>query len=269
MTTIKTTVTDVTPDYAKSLLSKNTKNRPISDRIVKRYAAMMKKGDWHFNGETVIISENGTLLDGQHRLSAIISSNTTHKMIVVTGVSQDSFTTIDIGNKRTPADALATYDEKYIKHRLVLAAAAQTLWEFDRNGIYRGHTGKYRPTHEELIEFIDLNEGLLKSVDVASNLYGARKLVPKSCLVVCHYLFEKKDEYECEKFFSKLNSGEDLKHGDPVLALRERLIEIRHSGGVFRTAEVIPYVLRAWELTRKCKKIVRLIIKSDYIPQVI
>lgn len=59
------------PDRAIELLENNKTNRPISKNQVLRYADMMRAGQWQLTPQGITVSENGNLLDGQTRLSAI------------------------------------------------------------------------------------------------------------------------------------------------------------------------------------------------------
>ena len=61
---------EITPELAHEWLGFNTHNRNIRQRIVTAYAADMTGGDWQWNGESIKFAEDGTLLDGQHRLAA-------------------------------------------------------------------------------------------------------------------------------------------------------------------------------------------------------
>ena len=79
----------VTPDYAATLLEKNTTNRNISQITVKRYAQAMASGEWMQNGQTITIAEDGTILDGQHRLWAVIESGITITFLIVFNVKKD------------------------------------------------------------------------------------------------------------------------------------------------------------------------------------
>lgn len=65
------------PGRAKELLEKNGTNRNISIGTVKAYAKMMRNGDWDFTPQGITISKTGNLIDGQHRLSAIIMADVT------------------------------------------------------------------------------------------------------------------------------------------------------------------------------------------------
>lgn len=262
-------VMEITPAMAVDMLKKNNKNRPISNTYVKKFAKDMREGKWMVNGEAIVFSQDGTLLDGQHRLQAIVESGSAVTMCVVNGISEDAYKTIDIGRKRTAADAIATFDEKFLKDRGVIAAAISTLYQFE-GGIYNEDARSKHLSHEDVISFAEKNfKHLSRSLEHVRPLGWARKIVPFSCLVAIHYLFNKVDPFETETFFHKLNSGEGMHKDDPVNLLRNRLMEIRSAGGVFRTREVIPYLLKTWELIREGKTVTRLRIDSDYIPRVV
>ena len=94
----------VTPDIAKDWLKKNPSNRAVRPTYVKQLAASMKRGEWATNHQAIAI--NGSrLIDGQHRLMAVIQSGLPSvKMSVVTDADVSTFDTIDIGAKRSNAD---------------------------------------------------------------------------------------------------------------------------------------------------------------------
>lgn len=109
----------ITPEIAMRILQTNQRNRTMDKRLILAYADQMNRGLWKFNGESIIISDENILLDGQHRLGAIIKSNTAQKTIVVEGVPQASFDTIDTGKGRTAGDILSIAD---IKNSTVIAS---------------------------------------------------------------------------------------------------------------------------------------------------
>ncbi len=97
----------ITPAKAAEYLKSNTLNRPLSKNYVLALADQMRRGQWRMNGEAIIFSESGRLLDGQHRLAAIIKSGVSVTMAVTRGISEDVFHTIDTGKGRTGADVFA------------------------------------------------------------------------------------------------------------------------------------------------------------------
>ena len=91
----------ITPEIASKLLETNFNNRPINNGRVKALAKDMLMGKWEINGETIKIYEDGTLSDGQHRLSACVEANIPFKTYIVRNVSKNALTTIDCGEKRS------------------------------------------------------------------------------------------------------------------------------------------------------------------------
>lgn len=128
---IKLNTRVITPEMAKKFLQMNTNNRPLSKRHVDVLAAAMERGEWQVTGESIKISEANTLLDGQHRLTAIVKAGVSVKMVVVEGLPVESFHVIDTGSKpRGTADVMAIGGEK---NPLVFSAAARIVknWEVD------------------------------------------------------------------------------------------------------------------------------------------
>lgn len=112
MKELKSKVEYITPQKASEMLEKNGLNRPISKETVDYYAKEMLVGEWRLNGESIVLSDNGILLDGQHRLSAVVSAGTTVPMLVVRGVPENFFPTFDDGKSRCVSDAFNIADVK-------------------------------------------------------------------------------------------------------------------------------------------------------------
>lgn len=94
----------VTPDQAAKWLEKPAKNRKINTRRVGLYAAMMKRGDWMLTNQGIAIDEFGMLIDGQHRLSAIVECDVPVELLVIRAVPNKAQLVLDQGLKRTPHD---------------------------------------------------------------------------------------------------------------------------------------------------------------------
>jgi len=97
---------EVTPDMASRWLEGNTHNRRINQAHVNRLCAEMKSGRWRLTHQGLAFSASGTLLDGQHRLWAIVLSNTAVKMRVFFNEPAGNEGAIDGGLSRSDADRL-------------------------------------------------------------------------------------------------------------------------------------------------------------------
>ena len=102
------TLTEITPATAAIMLGKNIDNRKLSPATVRVYAADMKTRKWRVTHQAIAVGEDGKIIDGQHRLHAIISSGETVTMYVAIYQSQHSVLSlpIDIHKKRSQVDIL-------------------------------------------------------------------------------------------------------------------------------------------------------------------
>lgn len=97
----------VTPDIAKSWLVANRVNRRLDQGTVRQYASDMENGMWFSRtGESIKFSEGGDLIDGQHRLHAVIKSGKPIVMEVTRGIERDAIHVIDTGRPRSALDSM-------------------------------------------------------------------------------------------------------------------------------------------------------------------
>jgi len=97
----------VTPDIARWLLELNTDNRPLSDSAVRRFREILQQGRWINTGEPVIVSTEGVLNDGQHRLTAIVRTRIGAVVDVRFGIERQAFKVTGTGTRRTAGNVLA------------------------------------------------------------------------------------------------------------------------------------------------------------------
>ena len=94
----------VTPEMAYDLLMKNNKNRSISRRKVEMIINDIKSDRFELTHQPIAISEDGELVDGQHRLLAVYESGVPVDMFVAYNAPRS--TKIDIGKPRDVRTAL-------------------------------------------------------------------------------------------------------------------------------------------------------------------
>jgi hypothetical protein len=83
MSTLTMKIVTVTPGIADEWLKKNNpKNRSIGRNHVARLTADMKAGRWHLTHQGIAFDADGQLVDGQHRLTAVMQSGATVEMAV-------------------------------------------------------------------------------------------------------------------------------------------------------------------------------------------
>ena len=85
----------------------------------------MRHDEWLVTHQGIAFDVNGVLVDGQHRLAAIIEADRPVELTVFTEVAEGTFDVLDIGKRRTAADVLAIEGEK---NSTMLAAMVRTVW---------------------------------------------------------------------------------------------------------------------------------------------
>ncbi len=96
----------ITPEIAAEMLTKNTVNRRLDRGLVLQLAGYMQTGHYYEDTAEPIKFSNGYLIDGQHRLAAIVKSGIAVKMTVASDLHLDAIAYLDQGKKRTAGDIL-------------------------------------------------------------------------------------------------------------------------------------------------------------------
>lgn len=181
-------------ETAKKYLEVNTVNRPLRARHIHNLAADMVEGRWRFTPDPVIFRNDGALMNGQHRLSAIVVANKSPdieepiaiKMAVTRGLDEESWAYIDRGIKRTTADEFA---RNGVRNAPLMSSSARLLWRYEHN-----HWPKdMRTADDELLKYVtDFHPDLAKAVSAGQRL--AREVeIPGSVATTCLYLSRSAD----------------------------------------------------------------------------
>jgi hypothetical protein len=236
MAKLNSEIMDMTPEGAAAVLEDNTRNRSIRSEYVLKLAAAMERGEWSVNGEPIQIAEDGTLLNGQHRLNAVVESGVTVPMLVVRGLPLDSQMTMDSGLRRNLSDVLALHGENETTN---LAAMLGMLYRY-RNGHRMDNSGRSAPTPTEALALLEKESGIKEGLPLARRVLRETSLrVSVTALLV--YLFEEADPGQGERFFEALCVSESEPNGSPVRALQSILDRARNE----RTYRTSTYVLFA------------------------
>lgn len=245
----------ITPAKARVYLEGNSDNRPLSKKHVNNLANEILGGRWQNNAET--IKFNGSrLLDGQHRLHAIIKADQPITTIVARGLDPKSFHTIDMGKKRSAADTLNVMGEKSSTR----IAASLAMIEALLDGQTRT-SGAVSGT--KVIELLDTHPDVRDSVHAYQ---GPKTLIKPSVAIALHYFFAKKDRALADRFFDDLRSGAGLGIGDPVYTLREKLISHSVGSKKLRDDAILACTIKAWNALRAGATIKRLTFRPGTEP---
>ena len=242
----------VTPDMARDLLGSMTDNRQPHRRQVEQIARALSAGDFEFNGEPLIVDDNGRMIDGQHRCLACVSSGIPFDTLIVSGIRPRAIDTIDQASRRTAADVLRM---AAVPNATVTAAAVRLLWA------HRQHSGMWNNANVQASP--REIEGLLTKLGSSFAPHAVMGSAAQRALggagsfyAAMHYLMAQKDAVATDRFFESLISGANLPEGDPILLLRRRLDENAKSRkGRLSMVEMYSLFVNAFNASRRGRKL--------------
>lgn len=213
----------VTPEHAERWLGANHNNRNIRQRTVDVYARDMASGHWLMTGEAIKFNKTGKLLDGQHRLAAVVQSGVTVQMLVVTGLADATQSVMDSGVKRTAADALRLHG---IPVAPAVASAARLGVLYDSGQFDKAARQMYaQVSHSEVLSWIDLNPDVMDVGPRVMSTSAGRRYPGRSRAagVFAWTILRRIDKQQADAFFDDVMEAAGLGRGDPRSALNQRL----------------------------------------------
>lgn len=117
------------PAEAKAMLDKlHPGQRSVSEAVVKRYASSMRAGTWDLVPHGLVFDAEGHLVDGQHRLLAVVESGTEQMFTISTLPPGASTRGIDRGKSRTQGHVMEMTGLACRGEGRVLAACCRALY---------------------------------------------------------------------------------------------------------------------------------------------
>lgn len=239
----------ITPDTAKKMLTTNIKNRRIKSAPLDTLEGVMNGEEFTLNGESVIFSKTGRLMDGQHRLTSCIKTGKTIDVVVVRGVEDDSQDTIDSGARRSLSDYVKM--DGY-KNYVDVAAIGKILARKDDIGITSRlfDNNVTKRSTKALRKFINENhderiEPLIPQIRLVTNRY---KGIPIHHLGALFDEFRKAGDDNFTEFVAQLTGRSAACM--PVRLLQNKFAEHATSTGqgkhYYRKSVLAAYIVKAW-----------------------
>jgi hypothetical protein len=232
----------IDPDTAKRWLANNEANRHIRATQVNKYASDMTAGRWHLTGSPIQFAADGRLLDGQHRLCAIIKSGATVPMFVVRGLPSSAQSYMDTGAKRTVADQLSIAG---YKNSSVLAAGARLAlaWKMGKLGAPRDAV-----SDPETRAFIHAHPALLDAATDAVQMRRAGLDIHPSviCAAIWGLTESGHNPERVRVFFRAMAEMRSTGPGDPKYALLHRINTARRNRERIEGADMLSMLIRAY-----------------------
>lgn len=264
----------ITPEQAADWLENNNKNnRSVSKSTVTLYARLMSEGKWDFNGETIQFDVNGNLINGQHRLLAVVASGVELDALVVSGLPVQAKDSIDQQRKRTPGDVLKMHGYPN-GNKIAGIARLVNAWDMGHRGagLIGGSQTALAPT--EVLALVEADPLILPAAVAASSV-AADVLAPARAYGTLWVLTHRVDPDFAEEFFRRLTTGEMLEAGHPVLTLRRYWTNLSKRSTTNRRIRVstaydhLHSGVRAWNAAARGEKLQTIVWKNHTIPELV
>ncbi|MEU1761147.1 hypothetical protein [Micromonospora sp. NPDC005652] len=263
---------NVTPEMAEEMLTRppavlpggqRVEQRPLDMGHVAKLKAAIERGEWTLTPQGLIEAPDGGILDGQHRLNAILQSGKTLRMRITRNVPPQTFYALDGGKKRTVANHLSTMGEKNTNH---LQSALKSLhcweqWSADPDGPLAGWTNwsrkdvSYPQTQDVLARWPQMRE----AVRDGSNMMRQVKGIPAAAAVFLVLVDATiKQTYgdgpdatfwqlKLREFVQAVQTGEMIARNHPAYTLREWIRNGSGGAGPEKREKQLLALLKAWK----------------------
>ena len=244
---VKLQTLTITPELASVFLKNNQNNRKLSADKVRQIELDIRNGRWVFNGESIIISDDGITIDGQHRLEACVRSGMPIVSVVVSGVPYESRYSVDQGISRSAGSQAGIQGAN---HSNIKCGVGRLLIAFETasmSGMSRRGTISNSQILDRLFE--DNRLLFLENISGCSRGKGSAKVGNGSMLGFLRYITPD----DCERYFIQVRDGEHVGSGDPAFAVRRRLMETVRQ----QHTEILECYMRGLAAFQKCQKLER------------
>lgn len=218
---MKTTTEIITPELAAKWLhpSINRDNRDVRDSHVAYLAQQIMDGKWQVTHQGIAFAASGRLIDGQHRLNAVVRAGILTPMQVTRGLPEEAFQVTDCGLKRAAADRIHLVNDQQ-QNITICSAIAMYLRSIRRQG--------------QAIPVSDLEDEFLAKPDswmwVGSEFVGRHHKMRRAPVLAAFAVYHFVKAEKCLAFVEGYLSGSDLTSDSPILRLRNNAMGMEGGG---------------------------------------
>lgn len=211
----------ITPVKAAKYLERNRNNRAVKAGNVRRIQGALTDGVWKLNGETLKFDTDSNLIDGQHRLLAVVQSGLNLQTYVVRGLPPAVAPSLDQLTPRSVSDNLAMSGEKN-PHEV--AAVTKAVWCHEEKFAYRSR----KPRPDQAIATLAANPGIRDAVVFVRKLRQSI-MNPTDAMFMVYLTRQTFGANVADPFWVSVLTGESITKGMPAFALHQRLFKSRIS----------------------------------------
>jgi len=192
----------------------------------------------------ISFDKKGQMIDGQHRLQAIIESQSTFKMKIITGLDPNVRNIIDTGMKRSLSDILRMDG---IDNAGLVSGAIAKMIIFDA-------TGRFDARLNRKFHHADFSKAMKKHPEIR---ICAEKLRPSAIfrrpaqILALYSLCTKVAPRKADEFFLRLMTGENLEKNSPLLEIRRIVLNKIGTRNNIAMTDLIFALISVWNASRK------------------
>lgn len=217
----------ITPEFAAEVLAnRNDRNRHKKAALIGRLRKDMADNRFNLNGESVVFSAYGNLLDGQHRLEACWQSGKSFEAVVALGIEEQALATIDQSMARTTGDIISIQGD----FPKAVAETAACVGRY-MAGFHRGHRltfGRVTEISRDVaLAEIHQNPTIVAAAEWAIALRkDMRGVTVPSMIALARVVLEEcypGREEDVLYFLERVAIGDDIRPEQPAFTTRARL----------------------------------------------
>jgi hypothetical protein len=234
-------VYSVSPDLAAKWLEHNTRNRKLRQSVVNKYAADMREGRWLLTGDAIAFDKNGAVVNGQHRLWAVLESGITVPMLVTFNLDPEVVAVLDdhlkrsltdVAGIRRPGSSINTLHSAIANTLVRSSIMAMTV---DRSQALE------RVTRQKQLDALDRHWDAIEfAVRDCFSSHKQRGLTIANVLTPVARAYYTKERERLKEFGEVMRTGINNKEGDqPAILLRNWLLRTAATKGMRALGETI------------------------------
>lgn len=250
----------ITPEKASELLASNPNNRNLSKQLVRKYASDMASGLWQYNGDSIRVSEDGHLLDGQHRLSACVASGVSFDAELIENLPSAVVPTLDNGRRRSAGDALHILSGGSAQNNAGIAASSRQVLNY-----CCGLAPVTAQSTPAIVRFLTRYPELADAYRLGLKCKGVLSPGPLGAILFLGQRAPGMNK-RAMRFVDAIATGQDMSEGDPRLAVREAFINRRTTAIGARLPELMwcfIAIARSWNAWAVGQSLERISVRKN------
>lgn len=238
-------IENITPTKAAIYLQHNIINRPLHPSWVDSLAYDMTADRWRLTHQGIALDKNGILVDGQHRLLAIIKSGITIRSIVFLDVPAALFDIIDHTLPRSSSDCLVIKKMPYSIAKIISAAVPFCITYDNGNKPTRALV---RMGNRNIVvrSYSDKNPLLQISAEIAKKYKTHDAVIASAITCFTHFQINKINN-DADDFIDALMTGIGVAGNTVLYVLRKQLIASRMGTLILREEVKVQRIIATYK----------------------